>query len=357
MKNTSILIIGDPKGTHSITALNTYSPENIWVWENDSRHIYTINQIHDTINVITDLDEVKDMKFDVVIGNPPYQDGKKDTSYNQLWAEFFVRGFNLLKDDGIQVLIHPATWATPKDSNRRNITNEVVDILRSHATFINYMECGKYFPKVGSTFSYTVVTKAQNDGFMRVVTDVDEFTVDTPSNFIDNVLSKDNDKIAISIINKIRNYGSREVIKKGKSLVGNLSDTKDDAHIYRVQYAATTEKWSDVQHPLQNMKKVLFANQSSKNYPVYDDGISAPCNRGAIYEVSSADEGNNIVETMKTDVMNFFFSRLRFHHGLLNTNVINSIPNLDYSRVWTNDELMSEFSLTSEEQIYLNSKI
>ena len=37
-----LLIIGDPKGTHVMTALDKgYKPENIWVWENDSRHIYT----------------------------------------------------------------------------------------------------------------------------------------------------------------------------------------------------------------------------------------------------------------------------------------------------------------------------
>ena len=30
------LIIGDPAGTHSLTALRKYEPEDIWVWENDS---------------------------------------------------------------------------------------------------------------------------------------------------------------------------------------------------------------------------------------------------------------------------------------------------------------------------------
>ena len=356
---TKLLLVGDPRGVHSKIALRKYEPEDIWVWENDSSHIYTINQISGKINVTTDLQELieKGMKFDVVIGNPPYQDGKKDSSYNQLWAYFFIKGFNLLKDTGTQILLHPATWATPKDSNRKNITNEVVDILKEHCIFINYMECGKHFPTVGSTFNYTVVTKSKNTGSMKVVTDVDEFTVTQPSLFFDNILSKNNNKKAISIINKIRSYGSRPVINKNKTLVGNLSNTKDDTHIYRVQYSATTEKWSNISHRLQNMKKVLFANQSSKNYPVYDDGISAPCNRGAVYEVSSAEEGNNIVETMKTDVMDFFFSHLRFHHGLLNTNVINLIPNLDYSKVFTNEELMEEFDLTDGEKNYLISFI
>jgi len=46
-----LLIIGDPKGTHSMSALAKYAPEDIWVWENDSRHIYTIMMICGKINV------------------------------------------------------------------------------------------------------------------------------------------------------------------------------------------------------------------------------------------------------------------------------------------------------------------
>jgi hypothetical protein len=70
----NILIIGDPTGVHSKIALRKYKAENITVWENDSRHIYTIKQICDRINVTTDLDSLNKMHFDVVIGNPPYSD-------------------------------------------------------------------------------------------------------------------------------------------------------------------------------------------------------------------------------------------------------------------------------------------
>ena len=71
-----ILIIGDPKGTASMTALRKYVPEDIWVWENDPRHVYTINMICDRINVTTNFQEIIDkrMEFTSIIGNPPYTD-------------------------------------------------------------------------------------------------------------------------------------------------------------------------------------------------------------------------------------------------------------------------------------------
>lgn len=72
-----LLIICDPAGTASLTALkNGWAPEDIWVWDNDPRHLYNVKQISAKINVITDIDtQLKEYfymyKF-IGIGNPPY---------------------------------------------------------------------------------------------------------------------------------------------------------------------------------------------------------------------------------------------------------------------------------------------
>ena len=164
-----LLIIGDPKGTHSITALNTYSPENIWVWENDSRHIYTINQIHDRINVITDLDEVKDMKFDVVIGNPPYQDSSNVDKATNLWTHFWKRCLELAKDNGIVSLITPITWCSPSRDFKSPKYGYKGDV-RLWDTFNRYTSVADIdtitdqFKGVGSTFGRVTVYKSGHEG-------------------------------------------------------------------------------------------------------------------------------------------------------------------------------------------------
>lgn len=54
------------------------------------------------------------MKFDCVIGNPPYQMkvGKRKTE--PLWQKFVEKSFELVKDDGIVSLIHPSGWRNIK---------------------------------------------------------------------------------------------------------------------------------------------------------------------------------------------------------------------------------------------------
>ena len=63
----------------------------------------------------TEFFALEDMKFDVVIGNPPYQDGVK-SSGNTIWDKFVVRCLELLKDGGRLKLINPPRWRQPEDA-------------------------------------------------------------------------------------------------------------------------------------------------------------------------------------------------------------------------------------------------
>jgi len=109
---SNLLIIGDPKGTHSLSALSKYAPEDITVWENDSRHFYTIRQISDRINVTDHLE--LDMQFDTIIANPRYQ--SVSNSGNTLWDKFVVQSLDMLRDGGNMFFINPPRWRQPEDA-------------------------------------------------------------------------------------------------------------------------------------------------------------------------------------------------------------------------------------------------
>jgi hypothetical protein len=63
------------------------------------------------------------MKFDVIVGNPPFQNptansrlGSRGSS--DLWAKFVKKGVQLVKETGYFAFIHPNSWRKPDDRNK-----------------------------------------------------------------------------------------------------------------------------------------------------------------------------------------------------------------------------------------------
>ncbi|AOV61980.1 DNA methyltransferase [Synechococcus phage S-CAM7] len=116
-----LLIVGDPTGSTSLDAINNrgWSPEDITVWENDPRHVYAIKCINGIIDIILDDDKLTKlkectMKFDVIIGNPPYQNNTKNgagtgSGSSALYLDFVSLAKSILKPGGTISLITPTS--------------------------------------------------------------------------------------------------------------------------------------------------------------------------------------------------------------------------------------------------------
>lgn len=56
-------------------------------------------------------ENTENMKFDVIIGNPPYQELKTGNKKSKaMWPDFVIKSFELCKDGGYVSLIHPSGW-------------------------------------------------------------------------------------------------------------------------------------------------------------------------------------------------------------------------------------------------------
>ena len=73
-------------------------------------------------------------QFDLVIGNPPYNDnsGNKGKGHT-LWTKFVVKTFsNWLKQDGLLVYVHPSLWRQIKHPCLNIIKNKQIKYLEIH---------------------------------------------------------------------------------------------------------------------------------------------------------------------------------------------------------------------------------
>ena len=126
--NNTLLIVGDPRGNHSLAAIRKYPAEAITVWEHPD-NFYTIKQIDSRINVTTDLQELvdKDMHFDVVIGNPPYDNG--------MYRDFLAKIPDLLDENGRFDLLFPVYTFTRKrciEILKSSLKIDTVDMVAGH---------------------------------------------------------------------------------------------------------------------------------------------------------------------------------------------------------------------------------
>lgn len=108
-----------------------------------------------------------DMKFGVVVGNPPFQethiDGKRKDQASNLWSTFWYNSIEkLTTDDGQIALITPTSWMSPSADKAGK--KRLWDIFNSYSSYAEVDTVADHFNGIGSTFGYVVVNKKGNEG-------------------------------------------------------------------------------------------------------------------------------------------------------------------------------------------------
>jgi predicted RNA methylase len=114
------------------------------------------------INTITSLEQ--DMKFDLVLGNPPFQKGH-DAKRWTLWKEFVERAFEI---SDCVAFVTPQSITGPRS----------LETIKG-ASILN-LDVSKHF-SVASTFCYWVVDKNRPAKYTQVVTEDESFELDFSS--------------------------------------------------------------------------------------------------------------------------------------------------------------------------------
>ncbi len=331
---------------------------------------------------------LKDMKFDVIIGNPPYQlsDGGNESSAKPIY-QLFIQQAKKLNPRYITMII-PSRWmqgGKGLDAFRKEMMNDT-----NISYIFDYEDASKCFPGVhiDSGVCYFLIDKAHKGKLHYTYYNMFGECIE-----VDRYLKSDLSDVVIrdyrevSIIEKVKTNKTFDKIVSSRKPYGiakdlfnspnrypnsNLSDNEfnESVHIYGVKGHKGGAKRVDAyiskkiinQIDNVNKYKLFFTTSYSANATIPPEPIKAFPNdvcTETFLTVGCFDnekEMNNCFDYIHTT---FFRALLYFRRGSMQVtkSVFEYIPLQDFNEEWTDEKLYKKYGLTQEEINFIESMI
>jgi hypothetical protein len=290
------------------------------------------------------------IKFDFIIGNPPYNfngvkkvptksNVNKKEDGKTIWCDFVKKNISLLKENGIMNILIPSIWMKPDKAGMYDILLNY-KIERLHT--LNASETNKIFGfHVQTPVCYFLLTNRENEGKIGLYDQI-------KNDYVDFIL-KNNTPIPLcfaSIVNKFlklkEEYGVLKVIKT--NLPKKNTQIVDDISPHFLFKNIKTTKLNDKKEPIlvinysneplafQGETKLIMAHKMY-GFPYLDYkgefGISTRDNY--IINNKNVDELEIIKDFLSTELILFLFETTRYRMRYLEKYVFDFIP--DFSNI------------------------
>jgi hypothetical protein len=267
-------------------------------------------------------------KFDVVVGNPPYQGVTKSSEKNNwqpIWPKFLTKSFNdLVKDSGFVCMVTPRTWA----SGSRNPVKQFFQ--KYHVHYLN-MNVTHYFNIVGDVSSY-VIQKSPNQGSVTII--------DVNGEYLPVNLSR-------------LHFVPFNITRLGLSIFQKLSK-----HNHPYKFTESKQRISE----FQSGSRIIFLAGRNGAYTGRLFVENEKSDRHGIGQLAiipdvSKSQAENLEHNLKSKLFVFLFDLLGGNRGLNRTWILNLLPELPSQVQMSDQEIYEHFGLTEEEIAYVEANV
>jgi len=113
-----------------------------------------------------------ELKFDVILGNPPFQYKEEDKQAQPIWHLFIKRSYEeLLNDKGYLLFVHPSGWRDI-DGITRFIYNYIKENNLIYLSMNSFKDGQRVFG-VGTNFDYYLVQNIKTNNNITLINDID----------------------------------------------------------------------------------------------------------------------------------------------------------------------------------------
>lgn len=272
--------------------------------------------------------DAKGMKFDLCLGNPPYQINIR----NKIWVSFAEKAIGLLKPNGIIVFITPNAW-------KKNLGDykKIYNLLSQN--LIEMKDCNDSFPGIGEDIGYWIYSK--DPAVPKIKVEFDESIIER-------------------IFNKVKKTGDFWHYRDFTSTTFEFSRTKNEIFSYPVYQTASQMVYVKPSEIKYFGWKVLINNSgyfpSSPNdtkYCMVSDSIGAGGGSFGI-KVNSEQEGYNVLSWVTSKLYRCIVNKKKTS-GF--NQIFVSLTHLGADKMWTDAELYAHFNLTQEEIDYIEANV
>jgi len=271
------------------------------------------------------------VKFDVVVGNPPYMNG--------LHLSFLEKAYEI--SSKYVVFIEPASWLI-SEKNYKNNTKEkrLKKLIEKNIQQIDILNPNPYFKGVNlaTPAAIIVLNKEKHDysflshDFMREKT----YTY----NHIDEISKWGNDPEYLSLKKKIIAY---------TKLNGSLLDHINDKGKFYLNFAL-------IRGHVAYDDKNMFSIPDFFTFVPKDLTIQHEMNKAFGIGFDTEQECVNALEYVKTKFSRMCLSILK-NNLHINMGELNLVPWLDFSQNWNDEKLYKYFKLTKDEISFIETNI
>jgi hypothetical protein len=288
------------------------------------------------------LSETIKMKFDVIVGNPPYQNINSESDAGKLYIDITKKSLGLMKDDGIISFLTPETIVRD-GRNKFNIKN--ISGLRHVNHNVN-----EYF-NVGIKIISWMVNKSYS-GNVSVVNK--DGTID--SREISNSLMDKTELVGIQIFEKLKKQKSKLFVVD-QSATGFTETFSEGLFAVNKNVNKNKISFTKVKPKLHGKRKLVISMSSSYSVDLVHDSYDDFGELHVMLDITDYNEQQII------NIKNFLFNPIcvqicnkykKLYKKGFNT-MLYLFPKIDPNKEYNNEDVASLFCLTNDEVMYLLS--